>query len=163
MSRRRFCIRFVVLLALLLAGCAAAPPPPTPAGEGELVVEMSSFRSDRGVALVSLFASPDGFPGEPERALRNLSAPISGGRASAAFSGLPWGRYAVSVLHDENGNGRMETGWLGIPAEGHAVSNNVAHRFSAPAFNEATFAFDRPRQSLRIGIRYVERGGPLKH
>lgn len=156
---------WLLLTALLLAGCVAASPPespPIPAGSGELVVELSGLRNDRGAVLVSLFASPAGFPDVPERALTNLNTSIADGRATVTFAGLLWGRYALSVLHDENGNGRMDTGLLGIPEEGHAASNNVARRFAAPNFEESVFTFDREQLVLPITLRYAEpRKGPF--
>ena len=151
---------WLLLTVLLLWGCVAgAPsvPAPIPVGAGDLVVELSGMHNDSGVALVSLFTSPAGFPDVPERALANLNAPIVDGRATVTFARLPWGRYALSVLHDENGNGRMDTGLLGIPEEGHAASNNVDRRFGAPSFEEAVFVFDRERLVLPITLRYVER------
>lgn len=151
---------WLLLAALLLAGCVAATPPeihPVPAGSGDLIVELSGLRNDHGVVLVSLFASAAGFPDVPERAQANLNAPLADGRATVTFARLPWGRYALSVLHDENGNGRMDTGLLGIPEEGHAASNNVARRFGAPNFEEAVFVFDHPRVALPITLRYEKR------
>jgi len=158
-------LRSWVLAILLLAGCVVDRPAArldTPSGEGELVIELSGFRNDRGKALVGLFATADGFPVDASRTLSNGEATIVDGRASVTFSQVPWGRYAVGVLHDENGNGRMDTGALGIPEEGHGASNNIARRFGAPPFDEAAFVFDQPQQRLHIDIRYVVRGGPFK-
>ena len=43
---------------------------------------------------------------------------------TANYSDLAPGTYAISILHDENRTGRMDTDGLGIPNEGWAVSNN---------------------------------------
>lgn len=160
-SRSLTAVRPWLLLAtLLLAGCAAGAPPSPPsiaAGQGDIVVELSGFRSDRGLVLVGLFASADGFPVDASKALSNLETSIADDPATVTFTQVPWGRYAVGVLHDENGNGQMDTGLLGIPEEGHAASNNVDRRFGAPSFEEAVFVFDRERLVLPITLRYVER------
>ena len=52
---------------------------------------------------------------------------------------MPPGTYAVGVLHDENRNGRIDTGLFGIPTEGYGVSNNPRPRRRAARFGEATF------------------------
>ena len=38
--------------------------------------------------------------------------------AQVTFKDLPQGSYAVSVLHDENGNGKMDKNFVGMPKEG---------------------------------------------
>jgi len=39
------------------------------------------------------------------------------------------GKYAVSVFHDENSNGKLDTNFLGIPREGVGASNNAKGHF----------------------------------
>jgi uncharacterized protein (DUF2141 family) len=68
------------------------------------------------------------------------------------FEGLKPGTYAVSVLHDENANGRLETNFLGIPREGAGISNNASPEFSAPRFNDAAFQLKADTvQDIRMG------------
>ena len=58
------------------------------------------------------------------------------------FAGIPAGTYAVSVLHDVNGDGKLGTNLLGIPNEPVGFSNNVRLRFGPPRFQAAAFAVD---------------------
>jgi len=46
-------------------------------------------------------------------------------RLGGLFPGVAPGRYAVSVFHDENSNGKMDTNFIGIPREGVGASNNA--------------------------------------
>jgi uncharacterized protein (DUF2141 family) len=57
------------------------------------------------------------------------------------FDELPSGACAVAVVHDENGNGRLDKNSLGIPTEGYDVPNN------------RTFAA-RESAVLRVNLRY---------
>jgi len=160
---KTICFLFTLLLLTALSGCApskGSPPPLFTNGKGQIVVKLSGFRNDRGLVLVSLFSSPRGFPGEPERALRNQQARILDRQASVTFDNVPKGSYALSVLHDEDSDGSMATGWLGVPAEGYAVSNNVVHRFSAPDFEEARFDLSEAQVTLSLSLHYVQRRGP---
>lgn len=59
--------------------------------------------------------------------------------ATRTFTRLPVGTWAVAVLHDENGVGKMNKNLSGVPSEGYAVSNNVTRPFSAPRWSESTF------------------------
>ena len=36
------------------------------------------------------------------------------------FKGLKDGVYAIAIIHDENTNGKLDTNFIGIPAEGVA-------------------------------------------
>ena len=50
---------------------------------------------------------------------------------------LPAGAFGVSVLHDEDQDGRLGTNWAGIPAEGYGASRGARRRFGAPRWNDA--------------------------
>jgi len=47
--------------------------------------------------------------------------------------------YAVSVFHDENYNGKLDTNLLGIPREGVGASNDARGNFRPPKFGAAAF------------------------
>jgi uncharacterized protein (DUF2141 family) len=123
-----------------------------PDGQGTLVIEATGFRSDQGQALASLFATAEG--------LRTVTTSICEGKARMTFPGVQWGEYAVSVLHDENGDGVMQNNWLGMATEGHGISMDPESRFGPPDFNQARFVFMADERVLPIRIRYPEKRGP---
>lgn len=133
------------------------PAPPLPAGTGQITVELGGFRNDRGLVIVSLFASARGFPEKTRQAVSNRTAPVTGRRAQVVFTDVPYGAYAISILHDENGNGEMDRNLLGIPREGHGASNNPATRFGPPDFAAARFRLLAPELSMRIRVQYFQR------
>jgi uncharacterized protein (DUF2141 family) len=50
----------------------------------------------------------------------------------------------VYVYHDENGNGKLDTGGLlGLPTEGYAFSNDAPARFGPPAIKAMTVIVPR--------------------
>ncbi|CAA9491565.1 MAG: hypothetical protein AVDCRST_MAG44-234 [uncultured Sphingomonas sp.] len=50
------------------------------------------------------------------------------------FANLKPGAYAVTLVHDENANARLDT-LLGVPKEGFGFSRNPVVRFGAPRFD----------------------------
>jgi uncharacterized protein (DUF2141 family) len=46
-------------------------------------------------------------------------------RAVCEFPGVAPNTYAVSVFHDENSNGKLDTNFMGIPREGVGASNGA--------------------------------------
>lgn len=57
--------------------------------------------------------------------MANARAGIAGRRSRVVFTGIPYGSYALSVLHDEKLDGRMESGLFGMPLEGHEASSDA--------------------------------------
>ncbi len=135
---------------LLLLGVLAAAPAP----RGTLVVEVVGLHSDRGEILVDVHDRPEAFPTKPREAARRVSAPIAHGRASVALDGLPYGTYAVAVVHDENGNHELDTNFLGIPREGVGASNDARGSFGPPKFRDAKFVLASPRQVVTVTMHY---------
>ena len=65
--------------------------------------------------------------------------------------GLAPGSYAVSVIHDENGNRRLDKNFVGIPTEGVGFSHNPRVTFGPPAFARASFDATREAtQTIRM-------------
>ena len=56
---------------------------------------------------------------------------------------LPNGEYAVAIFHDENGNDKLDTNWLGIPKESVAFSNAKIKAFGPPSYKECAFNMNR--------------------
>jgi uncharacterized protein (DUF2141 family) len=106
----------------------------------EITVSVRGLRNSEGRVLALLFASENGFPGEVVRArARARTAALSGGRATIVFSDVPVGTYAAAVVHDENGNGKLDTNFLGIPDEGVGASNRARERPGPPRWGDAKF------------------------
>jgi uncharacterized protein (DUF2141 family) len=99
-----------------------------------------------------LFASADGFPREPKKALERVFAPIVGSAGTCRFAARP-GSYAILAMHDENGNGTMDRNFLGIPKEGFGASRG-AHGAFGPKFADARFDYAGGAQTIAITIRY---------
>jgi uncharacterized protein (DUF2141 family) len=68
-----------------------------------------------------------------------LVEPIVNQQVAVSFADLSSGKYAVKVFHDENNNGKMDTGMFGIPKEKYGFSNNVKVVMSAPKIEELLF------------------------
>jgi uncharacterized protein (DUF2141 family) len=138
----------------LAAGLVLAASVPGAAPPAELEIRVEQLRSARGAVRLCLTREADRFPdckADP-RAIRH------NGRADAAGSimlhAVPPGSYALSVIHDENGNGRLDT-FAGIPREGFGFSRNPAVRFGPPRFGDARFAVANGANLQTIRVRYL--------
>ncbi|HEY6563768.1 MAG TPA: DUF2141 domain-containing protein, partial [Pirellulaceae bacterium] len=62
--------------------------------------------------------------------------------------------YAAACFHDENGNGKIDRGVLGIPKEGAAVSNYGKGLKGPPRFKKARFGYSGDPTVLLFRITY---------
>lgn len=117
-------------------------------------IKVEGTRNNKGVIRLAVFNKEDGFPSEGQRAFKNVSVPAKEGQVQLTINDLPAGRYAITILHDENENGRLDTNVVGYPKEGYGASNNNLPTFRAPNFSEAAFDLQSPKQELLIKLRY---------
>jgi uncharacterized protein (DUF2141 family) len=146
-------VGFAVALALALAASTGVSAQTRDVGTTSLQVEVPALRNAKGTLNCRLFAEAASFPdGDGARTVR---AAIAETQARCVFDGLPPGIYAVAVVHDENGNGRLDRNILGMPVEGYGVSNNRTYAFSAPRWEESRFSLlAREPAVMRIDLRY---------
>ena len=123
--------------------------------ENAIHAHIEGLRSDRGQVVCALFTSADDFPKRVDRAFERVTAQIMSGRATCKFPNVPAGHYAISVFHDENGNGKLDTNWLGIPREGVGASNNPKPRMGPPKFAAAEFQDSGASMDVEIIMHYL--------
>ncbi|GAB5521300.1 MAG: DUF2141 domain-containing protein [Rhodothermales bacterium] len=128
----------VVLVALFLTAntaCSQADPGLLDAN-AETTVTLTvkvanAVSSDHRVYL--------GIQDETGQAVQQGEAELDNKTATFTFKSMPTGRYAIQVYHDENGNGKLDTGAFGIPQERYGFSNNAQARFGPPSLEERLF------------------------
>jgi len=118
-----------------------------------LDVGVDHMRSAKGLLRVCLTADPDNFPACVDDA-DAITRSVPAGAHAMRFDGLPLGTYAVAVIHDENGNAKLDT-FAGIPREGFGFSRNPAIRFGPPRFAAARFAVTSDANRQQITMRYI--------
>ena len=134
----------VILLVLIL---------PVWGRSAELTVAVCGLRSEGGRLCVALFDSAKGFPSDASQAIVSQSLDLAtiprNQPVTLVFKNLAEKRYAISVFHDEDFDGKLKTNWLGIPKEGVGVSNNARGRLGPPKYEAATFDL---KALLRISV-----------
>lgn len=131
----------LAVLALLSAPSFAAD------GSLTLTVNVSGAKPNQGQAICAVFSSAETYLKQP---LISQSLPIKqSGSTVFQFDKLTAGTYAVSVIYDEDLNGELNTGLLGIPTELVGMSNNAKGLFGPPPFKKTSFSLSH---SLSIDI-----------
>jgi uncharacterized protein (DUF2141 family) len=123
--------------------------------ENLIHVEIGGLRNDKGQVMCAIYSSADGFPKKGDKAVAQAKSSISERHAVCEFPGLNAGTYAISVFHDENSNGKLDTNFMGIPREGVGASNNAKGHLGPPKFHSAAFRFTGGRLEMKITINYL--------
>ncbi|HUO60997.1 MAG TPA: DUF2141 domain-containing protein [Candidatus Acidoferrales bacterium] len=155
-TRQNSVFRFAVsiLFFLLLGGlstprsrAAETPQSELTAVRGYyLTVSVDGVRNNVGTIGMLLFNSPDGWPDTLSKALRGQKVQAVQGSTVLRLNNLPEGDYGVLVIHDENGNDKLDRDWKGIPKEQWGMSNNPRVLLSAPTFQQAKFHLSSDRE-----------------
>jgi uncharacterized protein (DUF2141 family) len=140
------------LLLAALSGSAIAQEESSHVGRIKICI--GNLRNSDGMVGVALYQAKEGFPDKTERAFEGKKV-AAGDHCVVMFENLPYGTYAISVLHDENGNGKMDKTIIGIPREGFGTSNNPKVRMGPPSFSESSFDLDKAEVTLNISMNYL--------
>jgi len=132
-----------MLLTALLAAALAVPP------SSALELRIEKVRNEKGVLHLCLTRIQAHFPdcGKDPQAVKRT---VPSGAGPVRLTGLLPGSYAVSLFHDENRNGKLDT-FMGIPREGFGFSRSPVVRFGPPRFDQVRV--DLPAGLARHMIR----------
>ena len=114
-------------------------------GEGphRVTLRVQGLTSSRGVVECVLWSSPTGFPTQPvSGVVKVMARPLATHEATCVFDDVRPGLRAISFIHDENENGKMDQGLFGMPLEGYGFSRDPKPFMRAPRFDEAAFAVE---------------------
>ena len=143
----------LLLGALLLVGgfAAAADEPGRDGARGSLTLVVPGLASNDGKVIIALFDSAEGFEKDGAFVRSAFVEPENRG-AVWTFGDLPFGEYAVRLFHDENGNEKLDTNWVGIPKERYGFSNDARGKFGPPGYEAAKFRFDSDGMTLQVKL-----------
>jgi uncharacterized protein (DUF2141 family) len=140
-----------LLLATLIAPApllADEPPPP-----GDLIVHFAGLRSAKGMIRACLTRNPALFL-KCDKDPSALKASVPAGKdARMEFPAVPPGDYVLAIVHDENGNDKVDT-FMGIPREGVGFSRNPAMSFGPPKYDTARFHVTSGPNETDVKLKY---------
>ncbi|MFC4725796.1 DUF2141 domain-containing protein [Glycocaulis abyssi] len=134
---------FTIPLAASLGGfdCASARETAT------LTVRLTGFSSIEGELDVAVYADADSWLGRDPAARTRIPAGTQ--PAELVFEGLAPSIYAVFAWHDENSDGRLNSGPMRIPTERFGYSAGARGRFGPASFDAAAI-------TLESGMHHIE-------
>jgi len=121
---------------------------------GNLNIQVCGLLNERGQVIANIFRDGDDVM-KVENAYLRTKAEISNKQAQLVFPNLKYGKYAVTVFHDENGNGNLDHNLVRMPAEPLGFSNGFQlGLFSGlPSFEKLQFVFEPVADTISITVK----------
>lgn len=146
--------RLIGALTLACALPALLGTAPLDTAAGNVSVTVTSLRSSKGQVLACLTTRAKAFPDcDKDPAARAVTVP-AGKTVELDFGQVAPGRYAISLFHDENGNGKLDKSLM-MPREGYGFSRDAPVVMGPPSFAKAAFTVDGSKQHQSIKMRYI--------
>jgi uncharacterized protein (DUF2141 family) len=147
-------IKLFCAIALLTSSGIA--PAAQAEDQASLQVSVSGLRNTDGKVWFCLWKEgrAKNFPNcDKHKPFAKLSAPANA--PVAVFGNVQPGAYAISIYHDEKGNGALAVNFAGIPKSAVGTSNNPALGMrSRPSFNKSRFTVPG-KTTFSVEAKYV--------
>ena len=111
----------------------------------QLVIRVENIKEVKGSLKYAVYDHKDKFLKE---AAVSGGSEIGSDTMTFVVKGLQSGSYAVSIFHDKDNDGELNTNFIGIPTEPYAFSNNAKGRFGPPNFEDCLFELTKTTQIL---------------
>ena len=99
-------------------------------------VVVENIKSNNGTIYMAIYSTETSFLNSE---YKGAIVPIDAYTCRYTFKDIPRGVYAISLFHDENDNGAMDTNFVGIPKEAYGCSNNARGFMGPPKWKDAKF------------------------
>ncbi len=146
-----------VCCLLMISFASSASEDPESVLNTALRVEVTGLQSAEGNIYIAVYDSKDTWLGEEtvlEKQVVIVEARSEDGLVSTELD-LPPGEYALSIYHDTNDNGDLDTNFIGIPKEPVALSNNARPKFGPPKYKDAVFTLGAEPLTQRISMEDI--------
>ncbi len=102
----------------------------------QIKVNVTGISKIEGDLIIAVFDNENDFLEKPAKA---ATIRVQENKNETCFNDLPPGVYSISVIHDLDKNGELNTKLYGPPAEPYGFYNNVKGNFGPPAFEDTSF------------------------
>lgn len=121
----------------------------------DVVVRVTDLRSHDGVVRACMTSDHSKFPRCTKGGASYKTVVPAADTVTLTFRDVTPGRYAIALLHDENGNGKADRALAMIPREGFGFSRDAPVQMGPPAFDAAAFHVRQQNVRQTIRMRYM--------
>lgn len=119
--------------------------------EGTIIITIKNIENQGGIMMVAMFKEEDKFLKTPSF---SQEIPLSTEtEIEVIFENIPYRKYAVSIFHDLNENGDLDSNMIMIPKEPVGFSNDYFPKFGPPKFKNAAFELDQKEMRMIVNLK----------
>ena len=148
---------FTIAMAMFVIGGVQAQNTAAPTTEakptpnvGSIIVPIKNLQNfGKGQLMVLLYKKMKRVEVNGNPFYRGVIKQVTGPKITVTFKGVPYGEYAVAVMHDMDKDMEMDTNFFGIPDEDLGISNNVkGGPLGGPKWNGAKFEHNKAENRI---------------
>lgn len=136
--------KYILLLGILYGGIQSMAQ-----SSCNLIVRVENIKEVKGSLKIAIYDHENHFL---SKEVMSDGKTIESSQIEFSFEGLQEGVYAISLFHDENDNGKLDSNFIGIPSEPYAFSNNAKGMFGPPSFEQCKFEVIEGEQKIVISL-----------
>jgi len=120
-----------------------------------LCIEISNIQNNKGKLILAFFSNNDDFKKENSLFDKIYSkSDVENGEMIVKIN-IDSGTYGITVLDDENDDGKMKYNFIRLPIEGYGFSNFIHNALWTPKFEEFNFIMGQEDITVKIKMRYL--------
>ncbi|HVZ27223.1 MAG TPA: DUF2141 domain-containing protein [Rhizomicrobium sp.] len=119
--------------------------------QAELTIRIEGISPGGGLLRLGLYDAA-GYP-DDDSPVATADVPATPGGVTVTLKDLKPGRYAIESFQDINGNGKMDTSWLGLPEEPYGFSRDAHPFLSKPGFSAVAFVVTAGANSQTLHLQ----------
>lgn len=119
---------------------------------GDLKLSMHGSGINGKNLYVAVHSSAQDFPAKDDKAIKSVVV-AQKDSTELIITNIPAGEYAIAVFADMNGNGVLDSNFVGIPREPVGISRDAEGKFGSPKFADAAFKIGNGVTALSIELK----------
>lgn len=120
-----------------------------------VAVHVSGIRSDKGKIVLNIFRTDQSYQEEkPFKQLEFDKKQLANGTVTLNCTLQP-GSYGITLLDDENQNGKLDKNMVRMPREGFGFSNFYMEKLKKPAFDDFKIEIKNNDNKVKIKTKYL--------
>jgi uncharacterized protein (DUF2141 family) len=118
-------------------------------------VKVTGIRSGKGTIILNVFKDNDTYDKEqPYKKFVFDKKTLTNGTLVVNCDLAP-GTYGITLVDDENGNGKIDKNFIGIPKEGFGFSNFFMEKMKKPSFDDFKVDLKAHNTKVDIKVKYM--------
>jgi uncharacterized protein (DUF2141 family) len=151
-----FMASMAVAAVWLVEPARAESPVATAKATANLTIHIEWISPRGGMLRLGIYDAAH-YPDDNSEPVAAADVPATGNAVTVSLKDLPPGRYAIESFQDINGNGRMDTSWLGLPLEPYGFSQDARPFLSKPGFGAVAFTLAAGENSQTLHLQNSRR------